>query len=121
MAAGAALFLSGCLLFPSREPEPRIGVWPGGVVRRVNFAEKFLIVEASHRFEPGSELLVMRDGRRVGTVRIREERIKRHVAADLLEGSAAEGDVVERPLAAQPEQGDQTEGRRLGPQNIGTQ
>jgi len=97
----------GCAMLGSEKGEPEIRHWPGGVVTRVEFAEKFLIFEGSHTFPPGQELRVMRNGRPVGTVQVRADRIKRFHSADILEGTAQEGDVVEAPLPAQAEEGDE--------------
>lgn len=84
---------------PSRE---RLIIEPAGIVQRVNFAEKYLVFEASHLFATGEELVVMRDGRPAGRVRVLSIRRKRIQSADILEGAPRVGDIVERFSAPQP-------------------
>lgn len=77
------------------------------MVTRVEFGEKFLVFESSQPFKDGTELLIMRDGKQVGTLWVRPERSKRFYTGDILEGSAQKGDVVEAPLPTEPEESDE--------------
>ncbi len=89
---------TGCVLLQNGSSKPELQRWPGGVVTQVEAEESFLIFEGSHNFPVGQELRVMRNGKPVGVVRVRQERQKRFHSADILQGDAAPGDVVEAPL-----------------------
>ena len=86
---------------PAPGPDP-VTVHPAGIVLRVNFAEKYLVFEASHTFAAGEILPVMRDGVRVGRVRVLALRRNRIQSADILDGVPGPGDVIERPAPSQP-------------------
>jgi hypothetical protein len=88
------LSLSACL-GRRNPPETETRFRPAGVVRIVNSAERYLIFESFFAFAPGQELSVMHKGRKSGVVRVLELRKRPQFAADLLEGSARPGDIVE--------------------------
>lgn len=89
------LMLTGCALFRPAPPPPEITHRPAGVVTRVNAAEKYLIFESPHTFSAGETLQAVRDGRPTATLRVHPLRRRGFQAADVLEGSAREGDLVE--------------------------
>lgn len=88
-----------------------------GVIRRVNAAERYAIVECRQAFPSNLELRVWRDEHIVATLRARSLREKHMQAADIVEGVPAPGDLVElaRPVQAEPGQQGQSGG--FGPQD----
>ena len=109
--------LTGCLTWESTPQSDPITVYPAGIVKRVNFAEKYLVFEASHSFDAGKVLTVIREGSPVGKVRVLAFKRKRIQSADILEGVPEPGDVLEGPPPAQPQHREHGQRGGLRPQD----
>lgn len=90
----------GCALFRSTERPPEDPVPPAlGIVRFINRPEHYLIFEAENVIPAGTGLLILREGRRVGTARVGTQQNRKFQTADILEGAPSVEDVVQpRPL-----------------------
>lgn len=89
------LVTPGCRFWRRPDAPPAVTTRPAGVVREVNAAERYLVFESLFPFMPGEILHIIRDGRRVGQVRVHRLRHRPFFAADLLEGIPRPGDILE--------------------------
>ncbi|MEX2607802.1 MAG: hypothetical protein WD708_10695 [Kiritimatiellia bacterium] len=90
------LVCGGCALFhsserPPEDPRPS----PVGIVRFINRPEHYLIFEAENAIPAGTGLLILREGRRVGSARVGTQQNRKFQTADILEGAPSVGDVVQ--------------------------
>lgn len=94
------LCCGGCALFRSAERPPEDPAPPAlGIVRFINRPEHYLIFEAQNAIPADTRLIVLREGRRIGTARVGTQQNRTFQTADILEGAPSAGDVVQpRPL-----------------------
>ncbi len=93
-----ALFLAACTHPPPSTPPPpptATRFRPAGVVRIVNLPQHYLVFESLYPFPPGTRLSVWNHGRPTGNIRVLEARERGFFSADLLEGTARPGDLLE--------------------------
>ncbi|MDA3875120.1 MAG: hypothetical protein PF795_14320 [Kiritimatiellae bacterium] len=90
------LFCGGCTLFQSAERPLAEPAPPAlGIVRFINQPEHYLIFEAQNAIPAGTRLVLLREGRRIGSARVGSQQNRTFQTADILEGAPSVGDVVQ--------------------------
>ena len=114
------LLLCGCTSTKPVESPPPTRPPNAGVIRQVNRAEHYFIFESGQTMVPGTEMTILRNGKKVGKARVVDLREKKFQAADIVSGAAVPGDLCEpegstlpRVLESQP--GQQSQGRSFRP------
>lgn len=96
------LFTGGCRFFPPPSPPRQQPLRMAGLIRQVNRAEHYFIFESELRFAPGSDMLILRNGQKIGEARVSDLGEKKFQAADILQGSPQPGDLCEPKLTQFP-------------------
>ena len=103
---GFILLTSGCRSVQKDSAPPLPLPAYAGIVRSVNRAEHYLIFESDARFAPGTNLTILRNGRKIGTAVAIGKWTKKFQAANIFEGAPLPGDLCEAEvLSTQPQIG----------------
>lgn len=89
------LLLPACALFRAEESPPTSLPPYAGLIRQVNRAEHYFIFESEIRVPTGTEIAILRHGKKIGRAKVLSFQDKKFQTADILSGAPVAGDLCE--------------------------